>query len=73
MTNRNKLIVGGVVVLGVLFFLSRYKKMRAVAELKAKAQAKEKFIRDQKALATKRPPNVVGALDIKFGQGEEKI
>jgi hypothetical protein len=69
MTNRNKLIVGGVVVLGVLFFLSRYKKMRAVAELKAK----EKFITDQKALATKRPTNVVGVLDTKFGQGEEKI
>jgi hypothetical protein len=73
MTNRNKLIVGGVVVLGVLFLLGRNKKMKALAELKAQAKAKEEFIREQKGLAVTRPQNVRGVLDIKYGEEEEKI
>jgi hypothetical protein len=56
MTKRNKLIVGAVVVLGVLFLLDRNKKMKAVAELKAQAERGK----NEKALATKRPMNTVG-------------
>jgi hypothetical protein len=37
MTQRNKLIVGAVVVLGVLFLLDRNRKMKEVARLKALA------------------------------------
>ena len=38
MTNTNKLIIGAVVVLGVLFLLDRNKKMKEVARLKALAE-----------------------------------
>jgi hypothetical protein len=38
MTKRNKLIVGAVVVLGLLYLYDRNKKMKAVAELKAGAE-----------------------------------
>ena len=51
MTKRNKLIVGGVVVLGALYLYDRNRKMKAVAEAKAKA------ITEVKALATKTPFN----------------
>lgn len=37
MTKRNKLIVGAVLVLGVLFLLDRNRKMKEVARLKALA------------------------------------
>ena len=63
MTNRNKLIIGGVVVLGAFYLYDRSKKMKALAELKAKAQAEEvrkEQIREEKALGTKRPINAVG-------------
>jgi hypothetical protein len=63
MTNRNKLIVGAVVVLGAFYLYDRSKKMKALAELKAKADAEE-FSRVQrkedKALATTRPTGAVG-------------
>jgi hypothetical protein len=64
MTQKNKLIVGAVVVvLGALYLYDRSKKMKALEELKAKAQAEE-FSRVQrkedKALATKRPTGAVG-------------
>ena len=39
MTNRIKLIVGGVVILGGLFLYDRNKKMKAVAQAKADAEA----------------------------------
>lgn len=38
MTKRNKLIIGAVVVLGLLYLYDRNKKMKAVAELKAGAE-----------------------------------
>lgn len=38
MTQRNKLIVGAVVVLGVYYLYDRSKKMKAVADLKAGAE-----------------------------------
>jgi hypothetical protein len=63
MTNRNKLIIGGVVVLGAFYLYDRSKKMKALAELKAKAQAEEvrkEQIREEKALGTKRPIGTVG-------------
>ena len=56
MTNRNKLIVGAVVVLGALYLYDRSKKMKALAELKANAEkVREEQIREDKALGTKRP------------------
>ena len=57
MTNKNKLIVGAVVVLGAFYLYDRSKKMKALAELKAKAvaEAKAQAIREEKALGTKRP------------------
>jgi hypothetical protein len=63
MTNRNKLIIGGVVVLGAFYLYDRSKKMKALAELKAQADAekvREEKIREEKALGTKRPINAVG-------------
>ena len=61
MTNRNKLIVGAVVVLGAFYLYDRNRKMKAVAQAKADA---EEFSRVQKAedkkLATKRPTGAVG-------------
>ena len=39
MTQRNKLIVGGVVVLVVYYLYDRNRKMKAVADLKAGAEA----------------------------------
>jgi len=39
MTQRNKLIVGAVVVLGAYYLYDRSKKMKAVADLKAGAEA----------------------------------
>jgi hypothetical protein len=63
MTNRNKLIVGAVVVLGAFYLYDRSKKMKALAELKAKADAekvREEQIREDKALATKRPIGTIG-------------
>ena len=59
MTNRNKLIVGGVVVLGALYLLDRNRKMKEVARLKAEAEAKARG-KNEKALATKRPMGTVG-------------
>ena len=56
MTKRNKLIVGVVVVLGALYLYDRNKKMKAVAELKGKEEA----IKEEKALATKRPMGSAG-------------
>lgn len=66
MTNTNKLIIGAVVVLGVLYLYDRNKKMKAAAELKAQQEAEEakaEFIREQKALSTKRPVGQKGILD----------
>ena len=61
MTNRNKLIVGGVVVLGAFYLYDRSKKMKALAELKANAEkVREEQIREDKALGTKRPIRTVG-------------
>ena len=61
MTNRNKLIVGAVVVLGALYLYDRSKKMKALAELKANAEkVREEQIREDKALGTKRPIGTVG-------------
>jgi len=42
MTNPNKLIIGAVVVLGVLYFYDRNKKMKAAAELAAILEAERK-------------------------------
>jgi len=62
MTNRNKLIVGAVVVvLGALYLYDRSKKMKAVAQAKADAEELSRVQRkEDKALATKRPPGAVG-------------
>lgn len=38
MTQRNKLIVGGLVVVGALYLYDRNRKMKAVKELKAGAE-----------------------------------
>lgn len=59
MTKRNKLIVGAVVVLGALYLYDRNRKLRAVEELKAKAEA----VRQEKAFATKRPLNAQAGLN----------
>lgn len=40
MTKRNKLIVGAVVLLGVLYLYDRNRKMNAVSNLKAGAEVK---------------------------------
>jgi hypothetical protein len=61
MTNRNKLIVGAVVVLGALYLYDRNRKMKAVAQAKADAEkVREEQIREDKALGTKRPIGTVG-------------
>ena len=64
MTQKNKLIVGAVVVvLGALYLYDRSKKMKALEELKAKAQAEE-VIRlqrvEDKKLSITRPTGAVG-------------
>ena len=48
MTKRNKLIVGGVAILGAFYLYDRNNKMKAVAQLKAQEDR-------EKALGTKRP------------------
>jgi hypothetical protein len=61
MTNRNKLIVGAVVVLGALYLYDRNRKMRAVAQAKADAEELSRVQRkEDKALATTRPIGAVG-------------
>lgn len=57
MTNTNKLIIGAVVVLGAFYLYDRNKKMKAAEQAEVDAKAKEEFIREQKALATKKPLN----------------
>ena len=71
MTNRNKLIIGGVVVLGAFYLYDRNRKMKAVAQAKADAEAEAKreadAIRQAEDAAKlrgkaifKRPMNTVG-------------
>lgn len=48
MTKRNKLIVGGVAILGAFYLYDRNNKMKAVAQLKAQEER-------EKALGTKKP------------------
>jgi hypothetical protein len=43
MTNRNKLIVGAVVLVGAYYLYDRSRKTKAVEELKAQAEQPEKM------------------------------
>lgn len=61
MTKTNKLIVGAVVVLGAFYLYDKNRKMKAVAQAKADAEEFSRVQRkEDKALATKRPPGAVG-------------
>jgi hypothetical protein len=61
MTNRNKLIVGAVVVLGAFYLYDRNRKMKAVAQAKADAEELSRVQKaDDKKLATTRPIGAVG-------------
>jgi hypothetical protein len=69
MTQRNKLIVGAVVVLGAYYLYDRNKKMKALAEVKAGAeavaQARKESGRLQEANATLRANAVMGTTKAK--------
>ena len=71
MTQRNKLIVGAVVVLGVYYLYDRSKKMKAVADLKAGAEVPTTTIQPMTSVPLEMTE--VRADSIKLAQGGNKF